>query len=271
MTKVEKAEKAEKAEKERPEAGEPRGRGAVLILGATSPIARATARELARAGYGLVLAGRPGLDLKRVTSDARIRYGVHVASLAFEAEDTGSHDAFVRHAVELVAGDLAGVVLVFGLTGDPERARADVAHAEEIVRVNYVGAVTVLGHLANYFEARRGGFIVGITSVAGDRGRQSNYVYGSAKGGLSLYLQGLRNRLHSAGVRVITVKPGFIDTRMTFGVAPAKLSADPAVVGKSVRRALEKGRNVVYVPGYWRLIMAVVRAIPESIFKRLKL
>lgn len=247
------------------------GRGAVLIIGASSLIARAAAQAFAREGYELVLAGTPGEELEHVAGDARVRGGVRVESLPFDAREIESHEAFVERAAELAGDDLAGAVINFGLTGDAERSRSDMRHADEIVQVNYSGAVSVLGHLANYFEAKRGGFIVGVSSVAGDRGRQSNYVYGSAKAGLSAYLQGLRNRLYHAGVTVVTVKPGFVDTRMTYGRVPPKLAADPEVVGEAIVRAVKKGKSVVYVPGYWRLIMGVVRAIPEPIFKRLKL
>jgi short-subunit dehydrogenase len=191
--------------------------------------------------------------------------------LGFDARETDAHGAFVQRAVELAGGRLAGAVVNFGLTGDPDRSRADLSHADEIIQVNYAGAASVLGHLANYFEVERRGFIVGVSSVAGDRGRQSNYVYGSAKAGLSAYLQGLRNRLHHAGVAVVTVKPGFIDTRMTYGKVPPRAAAEPKVVGAAIVRAVKKGKSVVYVPGYWRVIMGVIRAIPEPIFKRLRL
>lgn len=246
------------------------GSGGVLILGATSVIARATACAFARAGYDLVLAGMASEELDHVVADTAIRTGVKVAALEFDARDVESHERVVRRAVELGDG-LAGAVLAFGLTGDAGRAREDMAHVVEIISINFTGAASLLGHLANYFEREKRGFIVGISSVAGDRGRGSNYVYGSAKAGLSSYLQGLRNRLHHAGVRVVTVKPGFIDTRMTYGVVPPKMAADPDVVGQAIVRAVKKGRSVVYVPGYWRAIMTVIRAIPEPVFKRLRL
>ncbi|HSG82370.1 MAG TPA: SDR family oxidoreductase [Gemmatimonadota bacterium] len=246
-------------------------RGAVLIIGASSLIARAAALAFARDGYDLILAGTPGEELDHVTADARVRGGVRVESLPFDARQTDAHQAFVESAAELAGDELAGAIVNFGLTGDPDRSRADVRYADEIIQVNYAGAASVLGHLANYFEEKRRGFIVGVSSVAGDRGRQSNYVYGSAKAGLSAYLQGLRNRLHHAGVTVVTVKPGFIDTRMTYGKVPPKAAADPEVVGRAIVRAVKKRKSVVYVPGYWRLIMGVVRAIPEPLFKRLKL
>ena len=131
--------------------------------------------------------------------------------------------------------------------------------------------ISLLTALATFFEKKKSGFIVGISSVAGDRGRQSNYVYGSAKGAFALFLQGLRNRLHPAGVRVLTVKPGFIDTRMTFGEVAPGMAADPEAVGAAILKALDRNRSVIYVPWFWRYIMLVIRSIPEPIFKRLRL
>ena len=243
----------------------------VLILGATSMIARATTDEFARAGYDLILAGRSGEEVERVAADAGIRHNVHVTGEAFDALDTDSHAQFIARLIERCGGRLAGAVVAFGLLGEAERAERDFDHAGEIIGVNYVGAVSVLTHLAAHFAEKKKGFIVGISSVAGDRGRASNYVYGSAKGGFSLFLQGLRNRLHKSGVHVVTVKPGFIDTRMTFGVVRSPLVADPAVVGRAIARAVRKKRSIVYVPGFWRYIMWVIRLIPEFIFKRLSL
>ena len=115
------------------------------------------------------------------------------------------------------------------------------------------------------------GFIIALSSVAGDRGRQSNYIYGSAKGGLSVFLQGLRNRLFHSGVRVITIKLGFVDTAMTFGLPNLFLVASPQEVGKKIVKAVNRGRNVVYIPWFWRLIMGIICSIPECVFKRLKL
>ncbi len=247
------------------------GRGTVLIIGASSVIARSTALAFAKEGYDLILAGTPGEELDRVAFDTRVRSGTGVESLPFDALDPDGHEAFVARAIEISGDQLIGAVVNFGLTGDPESWRYDVAHADEIIQVNYAGAAHVLGYLANYFEEKKRGFIVGVSSVAGDRGRQSNYVYGSAKAGLSAYLQGLRNRLHRSGVTVVTVKPGFIDTRMTFGKVPKPMAAAPDVVGRAILRGVKRKRSVIYVPRYWRMIMTIVRLIPEPIFKRLQL
>ncbi len=163
------------------------------------------------------------------------------------------------------------MVVAVGRLGDQARAETDPAHAAEILQVNLGSAVSLLTHAANHLEAGGKGFIVGISSVAGDRGRQSNYVYGAAKGGLTVFLQGLRNRLAPKGVHVLTVKPGFVDTRMTFGKPGMFAVAEPEKVGEGIARALDHRRNVVYLPGFWRAIMGVIDAIPETVFKRLKL
>jgi decaprenylphospho-beta-D-erythro-pentofuranosid-2-ulose 2-reductase len=247
------------------------GARVVLILGATSMIARETAAAFADAGYDLILAGRSAEEVERVAADVAIRHGVRAGVKTFDALDTGNHERFAE-AVTGAAGDaLSGVVVAFGLLGDSERAETDSDHAGEIIAANYTGAVSVLTRLVPYFERKKGGFIVGISSVSGDRGRQSIYTYGSAKGGFSIYLQGLRNRLYRSGVHVLTVKPGFIDTRMTYGAVKTGMAADPAVVARAIIQGIEKKKSVVYVPGIWRLIMLVIRHIPESIFKRLRL
>ncbi len=143
--------------------------------------------------------------------------------------------------------------------------------AEKIITSNFTGAVSILGICANYFEPLKRGFIIGISSVAGDRGRQSNYVYGAAKGALSIYLQGLRNRLFPSGVRVVTIKPGFVDTAMTFGLPGLFLVASPQHIGKQIVRTLSKSTDVVYLPGFWRFIMLIIKHVPEVIFKRMKM
>ncbi|MGD2153388.1 MAG: SDR family oxidoreductase [Gemmatimonadales bacterium] len=243
----------------------------VLILGATSMIARETAAAFAAAGHDLILAGRDTEEVERVAADVAIRYGVRTGTERFDALDTDGHERFAE-AVTAATGDaLAGVVVAFGVLGDSERAATDFDHAQEIIAANYVGAVSVLTRLVPYFQRKKSGFIVGISSVSGDRGRGSIYTYGSAKGGFSLYLQGLRNRLQPYGVHVLTVKPGFIDTRMTYGTVKPGMAARPAAVARAIIRGVRKKKSVIYVPGIWRLIMFVIRNIPEPIFKRLKL
>lgn len=253
-------------------APEPRDPGDwVLVLGATSAIARAVAGELAKRGHRLLLAGRDEEELRPLSADLRIRYGRDAQTVEFDAADLESHASFVQHVVRRTEGRLAGVVVAVGSLGDAGRAAVEAPHAVDLLMANFVGAVSAVTGFAELLATRRGSFIIGISSVAGDRGRQSNFVYGSAKGGFSLWLQGLRNRLWPSGVRVLTVKPGFVDTEMTWGLPGLFLVADPGKVGAAVVRALDGRRDVIYVPGFWRYIMWVIRAIPEGVFKRLRL
>jgi len=241
----------------------------VLILGATSAIARATAEVFAARGAALYLASRDEDELRRIASDMRLRYGVEVQHGYFDAEATDSHEAFFDSVLAALP-DLSGVVLAFGYLGDQQAAR-DFSVGKHVIASNFTGAASILGHCADHFERRKSGFIIGISSVAGDRGRQSNYVYGAAKGALGIYLQGLRNRLYSSGVRVITVKPGFVDTAMTYGLPGMFLVAAPQHIGERIVAALDRSADVVYLPWFWRYIMLVIKLIPEPVFKRMKL
>ena len=243
--------------------------GNVLILGATSAIARGTAAAFAARGDNLYLASRDLDELKRIAADLHVRYGVMVHYGLFDAEATATHAAFFQNVIQEMH-ELSGVVLAFGLLGDQQAAR-DFNVAERIIASNFTGAVSILSICANHFEPLKRGFIIGISSVAGDRGRQSNYVYGAAKGALSLYLQGLRNRLFASGVRVITIKPGFVDTAMTFGLPGLFLVALPQEIGKQIVQTLSKSADVVYLPCFWRYIMLIIKHIPEPIFKRMKM
>lgn len=246
-------------------------RPVVLVLGGTSGIGRAVAAAFARRGYEPVVTGRRREDAERVARDLEIRYGVAARGEAFDSTRLESHEAFMARQAAMAGDRLAGVVAAFGLLGDPDAARNDPEEARAIITANYTGLVSILTLAARRLEGRRSGFIVGIGSVAGDRGRQSNYIYGSAKGAAAIFLAGLRNRLHAARVRVLTVKPGFVDTEMTFGSPGLFLVADPEAVGERIARAVEQGRDVVYVPWFWRYLMLVIRSVPERFFKRLKL
>ncbi len=242
----------------------------VLILGASSPIARATAEEFAKRGYALFLAGRDLEDLERIGQDLKIRFQVPVKWGIFNAVAYETHATFIQNVSKVMDG-LEGVYVGFGMNGDQAKAVVDFTEANRIIQTNYVGAVSALTHAANVLAKSQKGFIIGISSVAGERGRQSNYVYGSAKAGLTVFLQGLRNRMFPLGVHVMTVKPGFVDTSMTYGKEGVILNAAPSKIGKSIVKALEKGKNEVYLPGFWCGIMAIVRAIPEFLFKRLRM
>jgi short-subunit dehydrogenase len=242
----------------------------VLILGATSGIASALAREFAAHKFDLVLGGRDGEELSALASDLSLRYGVRADVFPFDALDTQTHASTLRSFLSQAGKVLEGAVVCIGYLGDQAKGQSDWEEARRILETNFTGCVSALNILANHFELRQAGFICAISSVAGDRGRQSNYLYGAAKAGLSTYLEGLRNRLFPAHVKVITVKPGFVDTRMTYGRRGLFLLVSPERVGKGIFRAIVKGKEVVYVPWFWRFIMLIVQSIPEPIFKRLR-
>jgi short-subunit dehydrogenase len=242
----------------------------VLILGATSAIASALAREFAVHKFDLILGGRDRAELSALASDLSLRYGVRTGILLLDALDAATHAPILRSFLSEAGNALEGVVVCMGYLGDQAKGQSDWEEARRILETNFTGCVSVLNILANHFELRGAGFICAISSVAGDRGRQSNYLYGAAKAGLSAYLQGLRNRLFPAHVKVITVKPGFVDTRMTYGRPGLFLVASPESVAKGIFRTIVKGKEVVYLPWFWRLIMLIVQSIPEAIFKRLR-
>jgi decaprenylphospho-beta-D-erythro-pentofuranosid-2-ulose 2-reductase len=240
----------------------------VLCLGGTSDIGREAARAFAARGWSVQLAGRDLEALQREANDIGARRGVDATVHFFDVLATGSFTEFVDSLPVLPDT----VVCVIGLLGEQTRAETDIDHAIQIMRSNYEGPALIMGVFADRFAARGSGTIIGVSSVAGDRGRASNYVYGSAKSGLTAFLAGLRNRLAKRGVHVVTVKPGFVRTKMTEGMAlPKLLTADPPEVGKAIFEGASRGRNVIYVRPIWFLVMTVIRLIPEGIFKKLKL
>lgn len=242
--------------------------GPVLILGARSDIARACAHRFARAGHPLRLAARDGAALEPDAVDLRLRYGVNVTCHAFDVLDTAGHAPFLDALPELPAIALCAV----GAMGDQDESQRDPQAAVRVFRSNFEGPAAILGALAERFEARGSGTIIGISSVAGERGRASNYAYGAAKAGFTAFLSGLRNRFARTPIQVITVLPGFVATRMTEGLdLPARLLAQPQEVAEAIFRAQAKRRDVIYVRPVWRLIMAVIRALPEPVFKRTRL
>ena len=215
-----------------------------------------------------MLAGRDLERLQRDVADISLRGSPKVTAHLFDALDILAHKGFVASLPALP--DV--VISTIGLLGDQQAAQSDPTASDLIIRTNLNGVASILGVFAESFEARGAGIIVGFSSVAGERGRASNYLYGAAKAGLTAFLSGLRNRLHSKGVTVITVKPGFIRTRMTEGMdLPQALTSDPIEVAAAVLKAVERRRDVIYVRPIWRTIMAVIRALPEAIFKRTRL
>jgi decaprenylphospho-beta-D-erythro-pentofuranosid-2-ulose 2-reductase len=240
----------------------------VLILGATSDIGAAIAREFARAGHNIQLTARNPGDIGRLSADLSIRFNIHASVHAFDAGAIDDHLSFFR--------DLAPkpdiTVYIIGYMGAEKESLQSWAETEKIINANYTGAVSILNIVAGYYASQKKGTIVGISSVAGERGRQSNFLYGSAKAGFTAYLSGLRNYLFPFGAHVVTVKPGFVYTKMTEDLPlPAKLTATPDRVAAAVHKAVEKKKNTVYVKPVWRWIMLVIRSIPEPLFKKMKL
>ncbi|WP_126243776.1 SDR family oxidoreductase [Chitinophaga rhizosphaerae] len=240
----------------------------VLILGAGSDIAVALARRYAAAGFTLQLAGRNPEQLRPLEQDLRIRHRIAVTVHAFDALDFTSHAGFYR----ALPAPPDVVLCVFGYLGSQEKGQQDWQEASRILHTNFTGAVSILNIVAEDMAARGKGTIIGISSVAGDRGRMSNYLYGSAKAGFTAYLSGLRNRLWHSGAHVMTVEPGFVATQMTGHLAlPALLTAQPGEVADDIFKAAEKKKNVLYTKWFWRYIMMIIKNIPEPIFKKKKL
>jgi decaprenylphospho-beta-D-erythro-pentofuranosid-2-ulose 2-reductase len=242
----------------------------VLILGASSDVAIACAHEFARHGYNLFLAGRDITDLGNRATDIQIRFKVSASPVFFDALDFDQHEAIYKS----LSPRPAITICVFGLLGNQAISEQRWEQCLKVINSNFTGAVSILNCVANDYETNEvSGVIVGVSSVAGERGRKSNYIYGSSKSAFTAYLSGLRNRLAKSGkVHVVTVKPGFIYTKMTEGLPlPRLITATPDRVGRSIFAAVKGRKNVVYVLPVWRLIMFVIKAIPERFFKKLDL
>jgi decaprenylphospho-beta-D-erythro-pentofuranosid-2-ulose 2-reductase len=241
----------------------------LLILGANSDVADAVEKKFAQLEKAqLFLASRDLNLLEKRAQDLRIRYQVRVEPLFFDATNFASHQDFYDN----LQPKPDGVILAFGYLGDQARGQEDFNEAKKIIDSNFLGAVSILEIIAGDFARRGHGFIIAISSVAGERGRRSNYLYGAAKGALTIYLSGLRNRLHDRRVRVMTVLPGFIQTKMSEHLQlPEKLVALPDEVAEDIYLAYKKGKDVIYTIWIWKWIMRCIKALPESIFKRLNI
>lgn len=240
--------------------------GRVLVLGATSAIAAGVMRPLAEQGARFYLVARNPEKLKAVASDLQTRGASAIFTHIMDLDDTAAHEAMLTDAAaKLETIEMA--LIAHGILGAQEVAQANYAAAEAILRTNFLSAVSLITWLANYFESSGQGTLAVISSVAGDRGRKSNYVYGSSKAALNTFLDGVRNRIDRSGVHVLTIKPGFVSTPMTAHVRQSILFAHPATVGRGILKAIEKRKDVVYVPPMWRLIMFIIRSVPNSIFK----
>ena len=242
----------------------------VLIIGATSAIAEATARILAERGDALYLVARNEARLAAIASDLSVRGSPRVGTEVLDANDFTSHEAMLARAESFLVG-CDTVLIAHGTLSDQKACEGSVELTLREINTNAVSVVALLTRIANRFAQRRTGTIAVISSVAGDRGRASNYVYGSAKALVTAFLSGLRQRLGKCGVKVVTVKPGFVDTPMTAAFAKGPLWARPERVAQGIVRSLDQRGGTVYLPGFWRAIMLVIRAIPESLFLRLSL
>jgi NAD(P)-dependent dehydrogenase (short-subunit alcohol dehydrogenase family) len=240
----------------------------VLLVGATSGLGRALAEEYAAAGSRVLLAGRSRARVAAVAGDLRIRHRAEVVEIEYDAAD-GASAGRAAEAI-LAAGVPDAVLFVLGDNGAPDAP----FRPEEIARVhavNFGGPAALLAHLLPHVRARPGSSIAFVGSAAGERGRSGNFVYGSAKAALAVYAQGLRAMLWPARVAVTTIILGWVDTRLAYGLVPPALTASPAWAARAIRRAIERRRDVAYVPGVWRLVMLAIRSIPEWLFKRLRL
>jgi decaprenylphospho-beta-D-erythro-pentofuranosid-2-ulose 2-reductase len=241
----------------------------ILVLGGTSDIALATVRKLvARRGARVVLAARKPEACDPAVAALLAAGASEVNAVAFDATDFASHEGFVRSAFDRF-GDFDLVLIAFGVLGDQARAERDQAAALDIVQTNFTGTVSVSVPLVERMRAQGHGMIVLLSSVAGERVRGSNFVYGSSKAGIDGYFQGLAASLASSGVRVLIVRPGFVRTKMTDGMKAAPMSVTPDAVADAVVRGIARGRDVVWVPAAMQYVMVVLRHLPAAVFRRL--
>lgn len=242
----------------------------ILVLGATSGIAEATCRLWAQQGASLFLVARNADKLAVVAADLKVRGAAYVGTAVADLDDTDKHPALLAHAINSLAGmDIA--YLAHGILGDQAAAEQDFNTAAQILHTNFVAPVSLLTWLANYCVQRHAGVLAVISSVAGDRGRKSNYLYGSSKAGLSAFLAGLRNRIDREGVTVLTIKPGPIKTAMTAGMKGSEKFADVNQTAKTIAGAIDAKKDNLYVPFQWQPIMFIIRNIPDRFFKKLNL
>jgi short-subunit dehydrogenase len=242
----------------------------ILVLGATSGIAEATCRIWAAEGASLFLVARNPDKLAAVAADLKTRGASYIDTAVADLDDTSQHPSLLTHGINSLGGmDVA--YLTHGILGDQARAEQDFAVAEQILHTNFISVVSLLTWLANYCVQRHSGVLAVISSVAGDRGRKSNYLYGASKAGLSAFLGGLRNRVDREGVTVLTIKPGPVRTAMTTAMKGSEKFADVNKVAQSIVSAIDKRKDNLYVPFQWQPIMFVIRNIPDRIFKKLNL
>lgn len=240
----------------------------IAIIGASSAIAHEAAKCFARDHAEFVLVGRSEDKLSVVADDLKVWGAQRAEIYVQDVTDLEQHEELLAHTIETLGG-LDLILIAHGTLGDQRKSELSVAETLKELNNNAISVISLLTLVANYFEDRKSGCIAVISSVAGDRGRKSNYVYGTAKATVSTFLQGLRNRLATSGVSVVTIKPGTVATPMTAHMKQGLLFAQPKVVGECIYNGIKKHHDVIYAPGYWRYIMFVIKSIPESIFKKL--
>jgi short-subunit dehydrogenase len=242
----------------------------VLLLGATSAIAQACAALLAETGAHLYLVARNAEKLEAMRCDLLLRGAASVTMAVADLKETALHRRILLAAARAL-GEIDLALIAYGVLGDQQAAEEEFRNAAEVLHTNFISAASLLTWLANFFETQKRGTLAVITSVAGCRARKSNYVYGASKGALDLFLDGIRNRIDRAGVQVLSIRPGFVDTPMTAHLPKNPLFASPETVALGILHAVLERRDVVYLPAFWGPLLLGIRAIPRSVFKRLNL
>ena len=242
----------------------------ILVIGATSAIARSISRLYAVKNARLFLLARDEERLRESTVDLNLRGANDVKALTYDAENTDKHSTIVDAAVEFL-GSIDIALICHGNLPNQKECQADYRKAEDAIRVNGLSAISLCTEIVNQLRTQKKGTLAVITSVAGDRGRQPNFVYGAAKSMVSTYLQGLRGSLLKDNIHIVDVRPGLVDSPMTAHLKKGPLWSSPESIAPSIIKGIRKKRSIIYTPCYWRLIMLLVCMIPEAIFKRIKI